>query len=304
MTIFVDPPIWPAHGTVFAHVVSDVSLDELHAFAERAGLRRGAFDEDHYDVPEHRYRDLVALGATPVSGRELARILAGCGLRVRSIERPSQVLGRLGRAWSRLLPAAEHADAADPHALGAELLQRWSEPHRHYHGTTHLAAVLNGISLLHRAGELPDGDHRTVRLAAWFHDAVHEGTPEDEEDSARLAEHRLEGLMPPEEIADVARLVRLTATHDADVGDTGAAVLVDADLEVLGRTPAAYRRYAGQVRREYPHVSDVAFQRGRADVLARLLARPQLFRTATGSGLWEKQARENLRAELDRLRAE
>ncbi|MGO2004190.1 DUF4031 domain-containing protein, partial [Arthrobacter rhombi] len=33
MAILIDPPLWPAHGTVFSHLVSDVSVEELHAFA-------------------------------------------------------------------------------------------------------------------------------------------------------------------------------------------------------------------------------------------------------------------------------
>ena len=40
-------------------MVSDASLDELHDFAERAGLPRRAFHGDHYDVPEERYPEVV-----------------------------------------------------------------------------------------------------------------------------------------------------------------------------------------------------------------------------------------------------
>ena len=38
MTVLIDQPIWPAHDTLWAHLVSDSSLDELHAFAARAGI--------------------------------------------------------------------------------------------------------------------------------------------------------------------------------------------------------------------------------------------------------------------------
>ena len=47
MTVLIDPPAWPAHGTVFSHLVSDASLEELHAFARAAGLSERAFDRDH-----------------------------------------------------------------------------------------------------------------------------------------------------------------------------------------------------------------------------------------------------------------
>lgn len=83
MTVLIDEPIWPAHGTVWAHLVSDSSLAELHAFAEAAGIPGRGFDNDHYDVPLERWDELVAQGAVPVTGRELLQRLQAAGLRVR-----------------------------------------------------------------------------------------------------------------------------------------------------------------------------------------------------------------------------
>lgn len=85
--ILVDPPLWPRHERLWSHLVSDSSLDELHAFAARAGIPPRAFDLDHYDVPDERYDDLVALGAQPVGTRELVRRLRASGLRVRARDR-------------------------------------------------------------------------------------------------------------------------------------------------------------------------------------------------------------------------
>lgn len=80
--MLIDPPTWPAHETVWSHLVSDLSYAELHEFAARAGVPRRAFDHDHYDVPLARYDELVALGAHAVSGRELVLRLIQSGLRV------------------------------------------------------------------------------------------------------------------------------------------------------------------------------------------------------------------------------
>ncbi|ROP42870.1 DUF4031 domain-containing protein [Pseudokineococcus lusitanus] len=82
MTVLVDPPRWPAHGRLWSHLVSDVSLAELHAFAAAAGIPRRGFEGDHYDVPGERLDDLVAAGAVPVAAGELLRRLVGSGLRV------------------------------------------------------------------------------------------------------------------------------------------------------------------------------------------------------------------------------
>lgn len=81
--ILIDEAVWPAHGTVWAHLVSDSSLAELHAFAAAAGIPERGFDNDHYDVPQERWDDMVARGAEPVTGRELLRRLQVAGLRVR-----------------------------------------------------------------------------------------------------------------------------------------------------------------------------------------------------------------------------
>ena len=93
MTVLIDPPLWPRHGVVWGHLVSDTSYAELHAFAERAGLPRRAFDRDHYDVPDERYAALVGLGAVPVSTRELVRRLRASGLRVPARDRRATPTG-------------------------------------------------------------------------------------------------------------------------------------------------------------------------------------------------------------------
>lgn len=79
--IIVDRPVWHAHGRRWAHLCSDASFDELHAFAATLGLPRRAFHRDHYDLPEALFGDAVAAGAEVVSARELARRLRHNGLR-------------------------------------------------------------------------------------------------------------------------------------------------------------------------------------------------------------------------------
>ncbi|ANW18939.1 DUF4031 domain-containing protein [Streptomyces clavuligerus] len=81
MTLYIDPPTWPGHGRMWSHLISDVSFDELHAFAVSIGCPRRAFDGDHYDLPSHRYPDAVAAGAVEVPSREVVRLLVHAGLR-------------------------------------------------------------------------------------------------------------------------------------------------------------------------------------------------------------------------------
>lgn len=83
MAILIDPPAWPAHGRLWAHLVSDVSYDELHTFAAAHGVPRRGYERDHYDVPADTYKALVAAGASPVSSRVLLERLTRSGLRRR-----------------------------------------------------------------------------------------------------------------------------------------------------------------------------------------------------------------------------
>lgn len=83
VTVYIDPPTWPAHGRLWSHLISDVSYAELHAFAARLGVPRRAFERDHYDLPAHRYADAVAAGAVEVRSREVVRLLHASGLRRR-----------------------------------------------------------------------------------------------------------------------------------------------------------------------------------------------------------------------------
>ncbi|WEK60097.1 MAG: DUF4031 domain-containing protein [Candidatus Microbacterium colombiense] len=87
MTVLVDEPQWPAHGRLWAHLVSDQDLEELHSFALAHDVPARAFDLDHYDVPEEIIPRLVAGGAEHVGGKELVRRLIASGLRIPARDR-------------------------------------------------------------------------------------------------------------------------------------------------------------------------------------------------------------------------
>ena len=87
MAILVDDALWPAHGRLWAHLVSDSTLEELHAFAAAHDIPPRAFDPDHYDVPADALPRLIAGGAQHVGGKELTRALIASGLRVRGRDR-------------------------------------------------------------------------------------------------------------------------------------------------------------------------------------------------------------------------
>ncbi|WP_328340277.1 hypothetical protein OG873_18430 [Streptomyces violaceus] len=209
---------------------------------------------------------------------------------------PDTLRTRFNRA---LEGARGPAGGPHPAPYADNLLTRWQEPQRRYHTVEHLTAVLDRIDVLERHAHDPD----VVRLAAWFHDAVYlPDRSENEERSARLAERALaEAGVPAAKTAEVARLVRLTVTHDPADDDPDGQVLCDADLAILASPPSAYAAYTTAVREEYHFVPNDAFRTGRATILRQLLALPRLFRTPHGTAKWEATARYNLTAELEML---
>jgi predicted metal-dependent HD superfamily phosphohydrolase len=204
----------------------------------------------------------------------------------------------LSPSWRAALPPSA-ATAAAARALD-DLMARWGEPHRRYHNVDHLAHVLRVIDrYADRAA-----DPAAVTLAAWYHDAVYDPRRVDnEEASALLAEATLPTLdVPDAQLAEVARLVRLTATHDPIPGDRNGGLLTDADLAILAADPDSYAAYTQAVRAEYAFVPDAAFAAGRAEVLHHLLALPRLFHTPVLRDEWEDVARANITTELTELR--
>jgi hypothetical protein len=81
VTVLVDQAVWPWRGRRWAHLVSDESYDELHAFAARLGIPRRAFQGDHYDVSSDERLRAIELGAEAVDARVLVRRLRAAGLR-------------------------------------------------------------------------------------------------------------------------------------------------------------------------------------------------------------------------------
>ncbi|GAA0604341.1 PQQ-binding-like beta-propeller repeat protein [Kribbella sandramycini] len=192
--------------------------------------------------------------------------------------------------WNRLLPHAQ--------PLGDDLLARYAEQHRHYHDQRHLTEVLRTVDELADAADDPD----TVRLAAWFHDAIYDPQAdpgENEEVSAQLAELELAAYgVDAAQVEEVGRLVRLTAKHDCAPDDKNGAVLCDADLRILSLPAERYDEYAAGIRQEYAHISDRDFARGRMSFLQGLAETP-LYATDRGHADWEQTARANLEREIE-----
>lgn len=183
----------------------------------------------------------------------------------------------------------------DGEAVLAELVGRYSEPHRAYHNLDHirdcLAQLALGAGLMERTAE--------VEIAIWFHDAIYDPRRTDnEEQSAQWMEQVLAAAgVPDETIIRIVNMIRLT-DHQEAVGEEAisndAAVLCDADLAILGAEPERFDHYDRQIREEYAWVPELVYKKKRGEVLAGFLRRPRIYRTRPFFERYEAQARQNL----------
>jgi len=204
----------------------------------------------------------------------------------------------------RTLAPRAHDDAVA--RTGADLLARWSEPGRRYHGTTHLVEMFWALEDLEGAGEIGDREACLARLAAWFHDAVYDPRALPGANEADSASYALTALRPlalsAAEIRAVENLVRMTDGHDAPADDPLTSSFHDADLWILSAPQERFDAYCAQVREEYAFVPQDAYRAGRTAVLRPFTLRETIYRTAHARHHWEQAARVNLARELARLR--
>lgn len=194
--------------------------------------------------------------------------------------------------------ALPEAPATDMNAIANDLAGRYAEAHRHWHTASHIEGMLRRLDV---AGI---DASPALLLAILFHDAIYDPRAFDNEArSAALADEHLSRLNCDRALIDaVMRLVLATAHHEGDADiDTG--LLLDLDLAILADAPDAYDRYADAVRREYAHLDDAFWARGRGEFLKAMLNRSRLFSTLPDAGAMDRAARGNFVRELDRLRA-
>ena len=204
-------------------------------------------------------------------------------------------LALLKNVWA----AACDAAGVQRYELAFQLIEyAYGAPGRHYHNVRHVADCLRELGPVRGAC----ADPLAVEAALLFHDYEYDPARRDnEERSAEEAGTALRAIgWPAARVDAVGDMIRATK-HAAPPATADAAVVVDADLAILGKPPHVFDAYERAIRREYAHVPDDAFRAARAAVLRAFLSRPQLFTTGAFASRYEMQARENLARSLSGL---
>ena len=207
---------------------------------------------------------------------------------------PTLLRERFRDLWRRVGAAEDGGSVFD------EVFRAYREPHRHYHGVEHLRDCLEQLDTAPATREARD----LAETALWFHDAVYAPHATDNEARSALwaARALAQAGATDSRAGEVARLVRLT-DHARPAEDPVGALVCDVDLSILGRPPAAFAEYERRIRAEHGQVPEPRYRRGRASVLAGLLARDPLYRSDHFRALFEAAARRNLKRSIERLAA-
>jgi len=254
--------------TVWCHMATDGSFEELHEFAGRLGLRRAWFQRDHYDLPAHGRAAAVALGAEEVATGELLLRMAGPrGERARRRARaPSGVVWLRGGGGPAVLryPAGALVVIGGPPGAGKSTLA---------------ARVVERVPVLDpdgtRAALGPDTEWADA-LAAWHAElraALADGAGAVAVTTALRHGHRLGLARAASAAAAPAHLLMLDA--DASLCRAGRAAQADARIpdglfEHLIREWEAYRRDLSTATDPAPFASITIADREAADRLRRI----------------------------------
>jgi predicted metal-dependent HD superfamily phosphohydrolase len=209
------------------------------------------------------------------------------------------VIDALKARWRTHVQMLGNFDASLVQRTFDNICASYSEPQRHYHTLAHLTRLFDCLEL--HGEEI--GDAPRIAFAAWYHDVVYDPRRDDNEaKSAERAMKELDALgAPPDLRSHVVQLILATKNHTAGGRDYDDDIFLDADFAILGTPHDVYREYVANVRKEYAHVDDDGWKRGRGAFLKKLSVAPRIFRTGIFEGEYGDQARANIAAELKAL---
>lgn len=183
---------------------------------------------------------------------------------------------------------------ANPTSAYMALRRFYAGDDRHQHNLSHIVDGLNKLSEFYR-----EIDDLPAFILAWlFHDSVYDARSScNEEDSVKAMisfgkEHGIEsGLM---KCAEPFILVTKHGKNQPETSDQK--YLVDVDMSIIGESLPVFMLYEENVRREYQHLSDREWEKGRGAFL-KSLSKP-IFHTNYFNGLYGAQADRNIKASL------
>jgi predicted metal-dependent HD superfamily phosphohydrolase len=207
--------------------------------------------------------------------------------------------GRFQQLWQRC--AIGKTDSTVSGSRFDEVCARYNEAHRRYHTPEHIVHCLQQFDA---ARDLITNDC-AVELALWYHDVVYDiGANDNEALSAEFFVRHAQGELSDELIATVQQLIMVTMHLCHQPKTVDEAYLVDIDLSSFGLPWERFQRDSIAVRKEFPQTPDDEFYPKQEHFLGELLRRESFCFTDFFRQRHERQARENISAYLQNLKAQ
>ena len=187
-----------------------------------------------------------------------------------------------------------------PERESAKFLERvigcYSESHREYHNLRHIREMLECLNLYKTA----ISDYPILYVSCLYHDIVYDTHAQDnEEKSAEYLEKDFHDYLSKEEITKCKDLILGTKKHQFLQNNFDHKIFLDSDLLILGRERNRYIEYMDSIRKEYEWVEREFYKQERAKVLQKFLERERIYFTDEVFHAYEKQARENIKFEIE-----
>lgn len=183
-------------------------------------------------------------------------------------------------------------------AIARCTFHRMMDPQLHYHTPVHVLAIMQFYQERVRSAKKGPTLIKGEELALWFHDAIYIPSSKkkaNEEQSAQFACALMSPYLDVNELHKLSIAIGVTASHSDPAIASSWDLLLDLDLHNFSLSADKYTRQSACIRREFPHISDMAFYEGRKKLLARLIKPDGLFRSPFFKKNFEEAALENLR---------
>ena len=143
-----------------------------------------------------------------------------------------------------------------------------------------------------------------VLFAIIFHDFVYDSKRKDnEEESAEYAFNFCMSSRLEEYANDVRKMILATKhTGQTEGLSNDSKYMLDIDLSGLGQHETIFRYNGNMIRREYHHLSDEEFNKGRIKFFEGMLARKSIYYTKFFQDKYENEAQRNIQQELIKLK--
>lgn len=151
-----------------------------------------------------------------------------------------------------------------------KLLERWTEPHRCYHGITHLQDLAKQINDAVNAERITEKQKELLLLIALFHDIIYDPTRQDNEERSAEFFMSLCADKTDPDILSVQQAILDTKTHVAQTGLSK--IFNEMDMNIVERSFDELLDWEKGIRAEYNMFNSEMYKQGRLQFLHTLPA--------------------------------